>query len=94
MTDAERKVWSVLRGKETGFSFRRQHQIGQYIVDFVCLERQLVIECDGGQHTEDADRERTQFLEKEGFKVLRFWNNDILQNIEGVYEAIMMELKK
>ncbi len=92
MTDAERKVWQVLRGKLTGVSFRRQHQIGRYIVDFVCLEKRLVIECDGSQHTEEADKERTRFLENEGFRVLRFWNNEILTNIEGVYEVIVKEL--
>jgi len=92
LTDAERKVWFFLRGKQTGFAFRRQHQIGQYIVDFVCLEKKLIIECDGGQHTEEIDKERTIFLEQEGYKVVRFWDNDILENIEGVYEVIVKEL--
>ena len=92
MTDAERKLWTVLRGNMTGFSFRRQHQIGRYIVDFVCLEKRLVIECDGSQHTEERDELRTKFLESEGFRVLRFWNNEILTNIEGVYEVIIIEL--
>ncbi len=77
-----------------GVLFRRQHQIGQYIVDFVCLEKKLVIECDGGQHTEEVDKERTLFLEQEGFKVLRFWDNDILKNIEGVYEVIAKALSE
>ncbi len=94
MTDAERKVWAVLRGKKTGFLFRRQYQIECYIVDFVCLEKHLVIECDGSQHTEEKDKERTKFLEQAGYRVLRFWNNEILENIEGVYEIILMELEK
>lgn len=92
LTDAERKMWGILRGRQMGFAFRRQHQIGQYIVDFVCLEKMLVIECDGGQHTIERDRERTAFLRQKGYKILRFWNNDILGNLEGVYDVIMRAL--
>jgi very-short-patch-repair endonuclease len=96
-TAAERKMWRVLRGRQFENSkFRRQEPIGQYIVDFVSLDRQLIIEIDGGQHNQkveiEKDEIRTKWLEKKGFKVIRFWNNDVLLNIEGVgiriYEAI------
>jgi ATP-dependent helicase HrpA len=93
-TDAERKMWRVLRGRQFENSkFRRQEPIGQYIVDFVSLERQLIIEIDGGQHNQqpeiEKDEVRTKWLEKKGFKVIRFWNNDVLLNIEGVAIRIL-----
>jgi ATP-dependent helicase HrpA len=93
-TDAERKMWRVLRGRQFENSkFRRQEPIGQYIVDFVSLERQLIIEIDGGQHNQQPeikkDEIRTKWLEKKGFKVIRFWNNDVLLNIEGVAIRIL-----
>ena len=93
-TDAERKMWRVLRGRQFENSkFRRQEPIGQYIVDFVRLERQLIIEIDGGQHNQQPeikkDEIRTKWLEKKGFKVIRFWNNDVLLNIEGVAIRIL-----
>jgi very-short-patch-repair endonuclease len=94
-TDAERKVWQILRaGRLHGWKFRRQQPIGRYIVDFVCLEKRLVIELDGGQHQDraDEDRERDGWLAGNGFKVLRFWNNDVMQNLEGVAERISREL--
>jgi len=77
-----------------GNRFRRQQPIGQYIVDFVCLEKKLVIELDGGQHAEQSayDAERTAWLECQGFRVLRFWNNQVLEEIEIVKEAIWKEL--
>src|SRR5581483_1370190 len=86
MTDAERRLWSKLRGQQlAGLKFRRQAPIGPYIVDFVCLERKLVVEVDGGQHARDGtDDRRTAWLEREGYRVIRFWNNDILRNTEGV----------
>lgn len=92
-TEAESKLWQVLRNKQLeDFKFRRQQQIGSYIVDFVCLEKNLIIELDGGQHGEESgilkDKERTEFLNKEGFKVLRFWNNEIFENTEGVIDDI------
>jgi very-short-patch-repair endonuclease len=75
-----------------GLKFRRQHPIGKYIVDFVCLERALVVELDGGQHAEDApgekDETRDQWLEEEGFTVLRFWDHEVLSNTNGVLEVI------
>ncbi len=73
-----------------GLKFRRQQPIGSYIVDFVCFSKMLVIEVDGGQHAEnEKDKQRDAWLRGEGFKVLRFWNNEVLQNIEGVLETIL-----
>ena len=88
-TDAERKLWSVLRGGNIdGLKFRRQHSIPPYTVDFCCLSAGLVVEVDGSQHSEESDRARTRFLESKGFTVLRFWDNDVLMQIEAVAEAI------
>ncbi len=92
-TDAERKLWARLRGlRLVGLRFRRQHAIGNYIVDFVCLEKRLVLEIDGSQHNETytirKDAERTRWLESEGYHVLRFWDNDVLMNIDGVLDKI------
>jgi very-short-patch-repair endonuclease len=91
MTDAERRLWSALRGHRLdGLSFRRQTPIGRVIVDFVCHERRLVIEVDGGQHAENArDIERDRWLASKGYRVLRFWNNDVLRNRSGVLEMIV-----
>lgn len=94
-TDAEKKLWSILRRDALGHSFRRQHPIGPYVVDFVCLSRGLVIEADGGQHHEEQavyDAARTAWLEARGYNVLRFWSNDILGNIEGVCDVIRRKL--
>ncbi len=90
MTDAERKLWRVLKQEQQGVKFRRQYPIGEYIVDFVCLEKAVVIELDGGQHAaqEIYDRKRDRDLEAKGFKVLRFWNNDVMENLEGVVARI------
>ena len=90
-TDAERVLWKYLRGKQfDGFKFRRQEPIGKYIADFVCYDKKIIIEVDGGQHAVDTvkDEERDRWFEGQGFKVLRFWNNDVLGNMEGVFEAI------
>jgi very-short-patch-repair endonuclease len=92
MTDAERILWTHLRAKRlNNLKFRRQQPIGNYIVDFVCLEKRLIIEVDGGQHMEDeeADLKRTQWLNERGYRVIRFWNNEVLKNISGVYREIM-----
>ena len=94
-TDAEAKLWLHLRGKRfSGYKFRRQQPIGPYIVDFVCLKCRLIVEADGGQHTDAAeyDRSRTAWLESQGFHVLRFWNNDILQRSEDVLDSILNTL--
>ncbi len=91
-TDAESRLWRQLRNRHlAGYKFRRQYPIGSYIADFVCLERHLIIEIDGGQHSElrEHDEQRTQFLEKSGFRVLRFWNNDVLKNTDAVLNAIL-----
>ena len=93
MTDAENKLWYYIRKEQiNGLKFRRQQPIGPYIADFVCQSLKLVIELDGGQHNEENyqeyDSERTVYLEKAGYKVLRFWNNEIFENIEGVTEKI------
>jgi very-short-patch-repair endonuclease len=93
MTDAEKKLWYVLRMKNLGVKFRRQGLIGKYIVDFVCYERKLIIEADGGQHNESqSDKTRDKWLESQGFKVLRFWNNDIFENLDGVGQEIIKAL--
>jgi very-short-patch-repair endonuclease len=87
MTLAEHKLWQAIRGKQLGaYRFRRQHPIGPYIADFACIEKLLVIELDGEQHQDQAayDERRTAYVESLGWKVLRFWNNDVLNNLEGV----------
>jgi len=94
-TDAERLIWYHLRARRFGgLRFRRQQPLGQYIVDFVCMERRLVIELDGGQHAVDErhDRLRDQWLTEQGFKVLRYWNNDVLKNTEAVLADIYLQL--
>jgi very-short-patch-repair endonuclease len=95
MTDAEKKLWSRLRGRQIGnFKFRRQAPLEGYIVDFLCIEKRQVVEADVGQHAEMTakDKERTENLEAAGYQVLRFWNPEVLQNIDGVVEAIMRAL--
>jgi very-short-patch-repair endonuclease len=93
MTDAERRLWRSLRRKNLGHKFRRQAPVGPYILDFVCLERKVVVEVDGGQHSDNAEEAaRDSWLEEQGFKVLRFWNREVLTNLEGVVQAIQLEL--
>lgn len=90
-TDAENLIWRHLRAKQLeGCKFRRQEPIGNYIVDFVCFEKKIIIEVDGGQHAIESreDKERDSLLKNDGFLILRFWNNEVLQNIEGVLEVI------
>jgi very-short-patch-repair endonuclease len=89
MTDAERMLWSILRNRQLdGFKFRRQATIDPFVVDFLCVEAALAVELDGGQHDEDRDRRRTVYLEARGLHILRFWNHDVVENIEGVADAI------
>lgn len=90
-TDIERFLWKHLRRRQlNGLKFRRQQPIGKYSVDFVCFEKQIVVEVNGGQHQEkrDKDIERDRWLQNQGFKVLRFWDNEVLKNIKGVLEVI------
>lgn len=89
-TSQEDKIWNLLRNRNFhGLKFKRQHPIGNYIVDFICIDKKIVIEIDGGQHNApekiNSDKQRTLYLESEGYKVIRFWNNEIDKNLEGVY---------
>ena len=94
MTLAERKLWQVLKGRGLdGHRFRRQHPLGPYIADFACLEAGIVIEVDGSQHHDsEQDGYRDRYMQSTGFKVLRFWNNDVLANPEGVCAVIAQAL--
>jgi very-short-patch-repair endonuclease len=96
-TDAERKLWLLLRGlKPLGLHFRRQAPIGIYICDFACHSEKLVVELDGSQHAEAQrvyDEKRTRWLRSQGYRVLRFWNNDVLKSPDAVGEAILAEGK-
>jgi very-short-patch-repair endonuclease len=96
-TDAEKLIWKHLRNRSLeGVKFRRQQPFGPYIVDFLSVEKKLVVELDGGQHADAncGDAERDAYIKGEGYEVLRFWNNDVLQNTEGVLETIRLELIK
>lgn len=93
MTSQERKLWNIIRERRFfGYRFRRQFPISSYIVDFVCREKRIIIEIDGGQHNEiqniEYDNKRTEFLKSEGFQVIRFWNNDVDNNMDGIYERL------
>lgn len=97
-TPEERKLWNLVRNKKIdGYKFFRQYSVGNYILDFYCPEKKLALEADGGQHSRDKnikyDQERTQYLNTKNIKVIRFWNNEILNNIEGVYLSILDALK-
>jgi very-short-patch-repair endonuclease len=94
-TDAERQLWMRLRDRRMdNAKFRRQYSIGPYIVDFCSIERRLVIELDGGQHVDrPADRQRDAYIDKQGFRVVRFWNNEVLTNMDGVLQAILDQLQ-
>jgi very-short-patch-repair endonuclease len=94
MTDAERRLWYLLRAHRFGgVKFNRQAPIGKYVADFVCYDRKLIIEADGGQHADNAaDQRRDDWFASQGFWVLRFWNNDILKNAQGVLEVISAAL--
>ena len=94
-TDAEAALWRKVRvGRLGEFKFKRQQPIGSYIVDFVCFDRRLILEVDGGQHDQITDTERTCWLEEQGFRVLRFWNNEVLTNMDGVLEAVLRALSQ
>ena len=92
-TDAEKKLWGLLRSRQlAGCKFRRQVSVGRFIVDFVCFEKRLVLELDGGHHPDQAayDEQRTTWLEAQGFRVLRFWNHQVLTEPAVVQEAILL----
>ena len=94
LTDAEQVLWQQLCFKQFGYKFRRQSPIGSCIVDFVCYEQKLIIEVDGGQHSENRceDDVRSQWLAKEGFRVLRFWNHEVLKNLDAVKRVVTTHL--
>jgi very-short-patch-repair endonuclease len=94
MTDAERLLWSRLRGRQLGRAFTRQFQIGGSVADFACRAAKLIIELDGGQHDRlaRADAARTQMIEAYGYKVIRYWNSEVMENLDGVLEDILRHL--
>jgi very-short-patch-repair endonuclease len=95
MTEAEQRICEILRLYQVGgHKFRRQVPIGRYIADFVCHEARLIVEIDGDQHdrASPSEAERTRFLEREGYRVLRFWNNQVLANLNGVHQALARAL--
>lgn len=99
MTDAERWLWGVLRCEQLhGFKFRRQAAIGDFVVDFVCFARKLIVELDGGQHAEEEakiyDANRTAWLNSQGFRVVRFWNQDEFENLDGITDVIWKSLEE
>jgi very-short-patch-repair endonuclease len=96
-TDAEKHLWHFLRAKRLkGHKFRRQHLLYPFVVDFICLEKKLVVELDGGQHAEQSHyhEKRTLYLQSKGCRVLRFWNNEIFQETEAVLSEILYNLNK
>ena len=96
-TEVEKKLWHHLRNNQlNGYKFRRQYPIGNYIADFVCVSLKLIIELDGGQHADQQiyDKKREQYLEKQGYKVIRFWNNDVIENLDGILEALTLALSQ
>ncbi len=98
MTESERILWNALRNSIQGFKFRRQHPIGDYIADFVCLSKKTVIEVDGSYHNSNEqqqnDQIRTDYLQTRGFRVIRFENEEVNSNIKGVIQSIIEELNK
>ncbi len=94
-TPAERKLWSRIRNDQLGVTFRRQHAVGKYIPDFSSPKAKLIIELDGSQHLEQEqyDEERTKYLESQGYKVIRFWNNAVIKDIESVIRAILFAME-
>ena len=96
-TQAEMTLWKHIRSQQlAGYKFRRQVPLGRYILDFVCFERRLIIELDGGHHQDQTvyDNERTEWLESQGFRLLRFWNNEVLEQTEAVAQVILEALTR
>jgi very-short-patch-repair endonuclease len=93
-TDAERRLWGLLRSRRLiGFKFRRQHPVGPYVLDFACIEHRLAVEADGSQHIDsEHDRRRADWLSEQGWRIIRFWNADILRKQETVIDTILAEL--
>ncbi len=94
-TEAEKIIWRALRSRQLdGHKFRRQHPIGKFVADFCCAEAMLIVEIDGGQHAADEERDaaRTAYLGSKGYRVVRFWNNEVLENLEGVLTVLRQEL--
>ncbi len=90
MTEAEQLLWFHLRRKQLGdLRFRRQHPIGPYIADFVCIEQRLIVEVDGSQHGGEKDARRDEWLESAGFRIVRVWNNDVVHRVNDVLAAIL-----
>ena len=88
-TEAEKFMWRYLKSRQLeGLKFRRQEPIGNYVVDFVCYEKKIIVEIDGGQHCVERDGNRDRWLESQNFKILRFWNTEVLKNSQGVWEVI------
>ena len=93
-TDAEQRLWQRLRNRQLGgHKFRRQVTVGPFIADFACIDDRLIVEIDGGQHSEQRDAARTEFLTSRGYRVIRFWNHDVLENIEGVLQSILWKIE-
>jgi len=93
-TDAEKRLWRQLANRQLGgWKFRRQVPIDRYVADFLCAEARLIVELDGGQHREAVDAQRTEYLTGQGFRLIRFWNNDVLENSEGVLDTILSALR-
>lgn len=96
-TNVEKIFWSMLRNRQvSGLKFRRQVPIGNFIVDFVCLDLKFIIELDGGQHAMAVKKDiaRTKYLESKGYKVIRFWNNEVIENLEGVFDTLTLALSQ
>ena len=98
-TDAECKLWNALQAQQLkGYKFRRQAAIGDYVIDFVCFSCKLIVELDGGQHNDPIkkayDEKRTAWLRSRGFRVLRFWNHEVLENVDGVVEGIWIAIEE
>ena len=95
-TKAESVFWSHVKAKQfLGLKFKRQFPVGEYIADFICIEKKIIVEIDGGQHCENSkDLERTKYLNNMGYEVIRFWNNDVLGNIEGVLHTLSLTLSR
>jgi very-short-patch-repair endonuclease len=94
MTDAETRIWHSVRDRRLGgFKFKRQWSLGPYMADFCCIERRLVLEIDGGQHSPEKDARRTAALRTMGYRVVRYWNNDVLGKLNGVLTSLLAELQ-